>query len=450
MRGSVRRSGVLRRLSEEWTFRTSLAHTPVRKAKTEMEFRESLLVLRRLFDNDVRRDAVLERLRRLLGRDIRWVIAHSGGGSLRPMLDDILAIANGCSIEEIIAVFPVALVDEWAFRQPANGVKRRSLADAWTRRAESANREDISLLAANLSTRAAERSHWLEHAFAASGVSAGLDAVEAQIPFEFRTCEKSESGPLVTVLMSAFNSASTIRRAAKSILNQTWRNVEVIITDDASTDETGSLIAALAQEDERVKIRRNDRNVGTYISRNMALSVSTGQFITCHDADDIAHPEKLALQMQSIMGGENSASIISRWIRMERGGRVMPTSLTSFVQEDYSSLLIRREVFDAIGYWDSVRTSGDSEYRERVKRRFGTQAEKELSQILSIGQFSGTTLTGSPETEVSWLKFASPRVQYREAYKAWHKSVPAEEIYMPFPIDRRPFAITPDQTSELS
>ncbi|MBY0558710.1 glycosyltransferase family 2 protein [Hyphomicrobium sp.] len=262
-----------------------------------MEFRESLLVLRRLFDNDVRRDAVLERLRRLLAQDIRWVIAHSGGGSLRPLLDDIFAIVNGCDIEEIVAVFPLGLVDEWASRQPANGAKRRRLADASTQRAESADREDTSLLAANLSRRAAERARWIEHAFAASGVSAGLNPVDAQIPFEFRTSGKFEGGPLVTVLISAFNSASSIRRATKSILNQTWRNVEVIITDDASTDETGSLIAALAQEDQRVKIRRNDRNVGPYISRNAALSVATGEFITCHDADDIAHPEKLTLQM---------------------------------------------------------------------------------------------------------------------------------------------------------
>lgn len=107
---------------------------------------------------------------------------------------------------------------------------------------------------------------------------------------------------------------------------------------------------------------------------------------------------------------------------MECSGRVMPTSITSFVQENYSSLLIRREVFDAIGYWDSVRTSGDSEYRERLKRRFGTHAEQQLGEILSIGQFASTTLTGSPETEVSWLKFSSPRVRYREAYKAWHNT----------------------------
>lgn len=445
MLGSVRRSGVLQRLTEEWTFRTSLAQTPVRKPKTEMEFRESLLVLRRLFANDVRRDAVLERLRRLLAQDIRWVIAHSGGGSLRPMLDDIFAIANGCNIEEINAVFPLALVDEWASRQPANGAKRRLLADLYTQRAESGDNEDSSLLAANLSTCAAQRIRWIQSAFAASGVSADLDPVDAQIPFEFRTSKKFESGPLVTVLISAFNSASSIRRATKSILNQTWHNVEVIITDDASTDETGALIAGLAQEDKRIKIRRNDRNAGAYVSRNSALSIAAGEFITCHDADDIAHPEKLALQMQAITADGNSASNISRWIRMERSGRVMPTSIVSFVQENYSSLLIRREVFDAIGYWDSVRTSGDSEYRERVKRRFGTHAEQQLSEILSIGQFASTTLTGSPETEVSWLKFSSPRVQYREAYKAWHKSVPVEELYMHFPIDRRPFALPPTE-----
>lgn len=75
----------------------------------------------------------------------------------------------------------------------------------------------------------------------------------------------------VSVLIAAYNSSETIGWAVKSILNQTWRNLEVFIVDDASTDDTWSLASSIAQQDPRVSVIRNAVNVGPFVSRNRVL-----------------------------------------------------------------------------------------------------------------------------------------------------------------------------------
>jgi glycosyltransferase involved in cell wall biosynthesis len=327
---------------------------------------------------------------------------------------------------------------------------KRELASWTANHAASKSDENACLLAANFSQDIDARARWIDSAFSASGTDARLSTIDAPIPFEFGKQSEAEDGPLVTVLMSAYNSASTLHRAARSILNQTWRNLELIITDDVSTDDTASVAAALMQEDSRIKVRHNSRNVGPYVSRNTALAIAKGEYITCHDADDIAHPGRIACQMNALAATPACAGNISNWIRVERSGRIIPTSFTSFVQEDYSALLVRREVFDAIGYWDSVRTTADSEYRERIKRRFGKPAEQHIRQILSLGQSCSTTLTGAAATESSWLNYSQGRMRYRRLYKAWHKSTSPALLYMPFPAELRPFEAPAEMTKNTS
>jgi glycosyltransferase involved in cell wall biosynthesis len=241
--------------------------------------------------------------------------------------------------------------------------------------------------------------------------------------------------------MSVRNSEDTVRRAAQSILDQTWKKIELIITDDASTDGTLARVMELKAKDPRVVVRQNERNAGPYICRNGALLESRGEFITCHDADDIAHPERIAAQMDDLRRNPRSASNVSNWIRVQSDGRVMPLTRGGFVKDNFSSLLVRREIFDGIGFWDSVRTTADSEFRDRIKSRFGKSAETRMRPILAIGQFASHTLTGHPVTGVSWLHFSQARIRYIGAYKRWHKTVPPSALYMPFPLDIRPFEV---------
>ena len=97
----------------------------------------------------------------------------------------------------------------------------------------------------------------------------------------------------ISIIMPAWNAEETVEHAANSILNQTWRNIELIIVDDASQDGTWGVLERIASYDDRVKIIRNKVNVGPYVSKNVALKNASGDYVTGQDADDWAHPQRL-------------------------------------------------------------------------------------------------------------------------------------------------------------
>ena len=99
--------------------------------------------------------------------------------------------------------------------------------------------------------------------------------------------------------------------AASSILEQSWKPIELIIVDDCSTDDTWSIAKRVAHLDPRVRVRRNSVNVGPYVCKNLALSMVKGAYITCHDADDWAHPQRLEKQLDAMRANGSRARRVS-------------------------------------------------------------------------------------------------------------------------------------------
>ena len=99
----------------------------------------------------------------------------------------------------------------------------------------------------------------------------------------------------VTVLMSVYNDAAWLPGAVASILNQTLRDFDFLIVDDGSTDETANLLAKL--HDDRIRVLRNERNLGLTRSLAAGLDMCRGEFVARMDADDRAHRTRLARQV---------------------------------------------------------------------------------------------------------------------------------------------------------
>ena len=103
------------------------------------------------------------------------------------------------------------------------------------------------------------------------------------------------ASPELSVLVTAYNSELYIREAINSILNQTYTDYELIIIDDGSTDNTVSSIKSF--NDNRIQFLSHSQNTGIARSRNQALELASGTYITFLDSDDIVHPQKFEKQI---------------------------------------------------------------------------------------------------------------------------------------------------------
>lgn len=100
---------------------------------------------------------------------------------------------------------------------------------------------------------------------------------------------------LVSIIMPSWNTGKFIGESIQSVLNQTYKNWELIIVDDCSTDNTDEIVASF--NDERIRYFRNDKNSGAALTRNRALCEARGEWIAFLDSDDLWMPKKLEKQI---------------------------------------------------------------------------------------------------------------------------------------------------------
>ncbi|HEX6929549.1 MAG TPA: glycosyltransferase family 2 protein [Gammaproteobacteria bacterium] len=110
----------------------------------------------------------------------------------------------------------------------------------------------------------------------------------------------------VSVIMPAFNVAPWLHDAAQSVLAQTFKDLELIIVDDCSTDSTRRIADDLAASDDRVRVLATGSNIGGARARNLGLSAARGSYVAFLDGDDLWAPEKLERQLQ-VMAGSGAA-----------------------------------------------------------------------------------------------------------------------------------------------
>lgn len=105
---------------------------------------------------------------------------------------------------------------------------------------------------------------------------------------------------LVSVIMPAYNAAHYIEASIRSVMDQTVKNWELLVIDDCSRDNTAEVIARLAEEDARIRLIKNEQNLGTAGTRNKALDMFRGKYVAFLDSDDLWHTEKLERQLRVI------------------------------------------------------------------------------------------------------------------------------------------------------
>ncbi|GAB6927492.1 hypothetical protein JCM10914A_14750 [Paenibacillus sp. JCM 10914] len=307
---------------------------------------------------------------------------------------------------------------------------------------------NIYLASANFEENSKARLNWINKALDYYELpKISLNSIEGKKDYDCLSVSNVQSElrnvdkPKITVIMPVYNAQDVITTALESVINQTWDNLEIIIVDDCSTDSTAQIIEKYMSKDARIRFLKQEENKGAYTARNLALQIATGEFVTCHDADDWSHPLKVELQALHLMsnkrtvGNTSQAARITEELMFYRRGK-----LGHNIFPNISSLMFRREIIKQfVGYWDSVRFSADSEFISRIKIVFGVDAIIDLhTGPLSFPRISSGSLTSDEKFGLNGSLYGARRV-YRDNYLEYHSK--SESLKYDFPQENRPFVV---------
>lgn len=178
--------------------------------------------------------------------------------------------------------------------------------------------------------------------------------------------------PLVSVIIPAYNAADYVRATLDSVIAQTYRNLEILVVDDGSQDQTPEIVRQYAECDRRITLLQQE-NAGVAAARNLAIHKSTGAFIAPIDADDIWYSTKIEKQVRCMMASDPSVGLVYTWsVDINADGKLTGRAshfnltgnvLTALIYCNFlgnaSVPLIRRECFDKVGYYDpNLRAQG--------------------------------------------------------------------------------------------
>lgn len=168
--------------------------------------------------------------------------------------------------------------------------------------------------------------------------------------------------PKISVVMSVYNGAAYVGDAIDSVLNQTYEDFEFIIINDGSTDKTSDIIDSYT--DPRIR-KYPQKNKGLVPSLNRGLSLAKGEFIARHDADDISHPDRFALQVKyledhpraSVVGSSievmNSSGKITHHHRVLANNQELKQELLVRSPFAHGSVMMRSSALSIVGEYNA-------------------------------------------------------------------------------------------------
>lgn len=261
-------------------------------------------------------------------------------------------------------------------------------------------------------------------------VTLGENNVLDHVTFE-RTPPVLDAHDLVSVIMSAHNSSATVGYAARSILAQSYGNIELLICDDGSSDATTAELEKL-RADPRVRLFRSCGNQGTYGVRNSLIPEARGSYITFHDSDDLAFPDRIERQL-AYLKQEGAAAVAAQWFRVTAGGEFVFSSDQAVARIAVVSLLAPREIFERFGPYRQARFGADTEFYEKLRASLGVDAVKLMQTPVILGLASATSLTRSPGIEATEDGYRAPArrsyaaIAARSRHMGEHPGLPSVE-----------------------
>ena len=172
----------------------------------------------------------------------------------------------------------------------------------------------------------------------------------------------------ISVIIPNYNNEAHIKKAVLSILNNTYKNLEVIVVDDCSTDQSMNILLHNFGNNGRVKIYSTQINSGTYYCRNLGILMSSGHYIGFVDGDDYVLPEKYEYEIKNL--DELNKEKILYWGYGTGFNRIFYEdnidNIIEIKKSNYYNYIFYRKLYNLVGYYHDNRFGADSEFIKRL------------------------------------------------------------------------------------
>jgi len=168
--------------------------------------------------------------------------------------------------------------------------------------------------------------------------------------------------PFISVIMPAYNSSKYINYSIKSIINQTFKSWELIIVNDASTDNTYENLKKI--KNKKIKIINLRKNIGTYRSIEKALKTSKGTFIAFHDSDDISYSKRFKIQYNFLKKRKDISLVASSYKIIDQDENIIKSKFINFSSSEVnltfpcenlicnSSVMFKKKILQDIKFYN--------------------------------------------------------------------------------------------------
>ena len=160
---------------------------------------------------------------------------------------------------------------------------------------------------------------------------------------------------LVSIITPAYNNSEFIKQTIESVQKQTYKNWEMIVVDDCSTDRTPELIKKISQKDDRIKYIKLKKNSGAAIARNRALRESRGRFIAYLDADDLWKKNKIQNQIDFMLA-HDYAFVCSNYEKIDINNKILKQ--VKIPKEINYKLFLRNTIIQTVGVMIDTKKTG--------------------------------------------------------------------------------------------
>ncbi|AWX13666.1 glycosyl transferase family A [Mergibacter septicus] len=237
----------------------------------------------------------------------------------------------------------------------------------------------------------------------------------------------SFSYPLITVIITAYNTQEFIESSINSVLLQSYKNIEIIVIDDYSNDNTYEIATRIASSNSKVKVFRLNSNLGTYYAKNLGIKKSKGEIIFFQDSDDVCHFERIERCVNSLLKNPNCVAVRSGYSRIDLNTHTVITVNDSIYRIGLITLGVYRKVFDDIGFFNCTTKASDDEFLNRIIAYYG----REKISIVDLPLYYNTMRDNSLFSDmVKWKDKSSiiqtvsnSRCNYVKEFTVLHKEI---------------------------